>query len=88
MEETKPGFKTSEFWLTALAQIIGVVLEALAVPLLEKSEKPWAPMVLLVVAVVLQVCTMYGYQKGRTLVKASAVAAEGASLGGLPPVPK
>lgn len=75
-----PGSQTTEFKLTLLAQLVGIVAEAAAAVLHTLQDAghaaPWFPAVLVAVGLVLQVVTLLGYQKSRTLVKAATVQAE------------
>jgi hypothetical protein len=72
-----PGLSTSEGQLTVAAVFIGVVLEALGGFLtheqtLHPGSGGWAIAVMLA-AVMLQLCTVFGYTKGRSLVKQQAL---------------
>ncbi len=58
----KPGYKTTEFWLTAVAQVVSVLVASGIVP----TEGPWAQAVALVTGVL----ATLGYQAGRAKVKA------------------
>ncbi len=60
----KPGFKTTEFWLSSLAMILGVVLASGAIP-----EGGIAGQV---VGGVLSVLASLGYTASRTQVKGKA----------------
>jgi ABC-type antimicrobial peptide transport system permease subunit len=75
-----PGKSTSEFKLTTVAIIVGGVLEAFAGVLHSLQEQGlssnWFTVALLVCGALIQICGLFGYQKSRTLVKASMVAAE------------
>lgn len=79
---TAPGASTSEFKLTLVAMVVGFVLEAAAGVLHALQDAgntaPWIPAVLLVVGALLQIATALGYQKSRTLVKTTALAADAA----------
>lgn len=74
---TKQGLKTSEGKLTAAAMILGAVLEGLSVVLhsLPSTDAPWFPMALAVVGMLLQVCSLFGYQKARATIKGEMIAA-------------
>lgn len=83
MPDTNPaasGPATSEFKLTAVAVVIGAILEGVVGVLHSLQDAgmsaPWIPAVLAIIGVVLQVATLLGYQKSRTLVKASLIAAD------------
>lgn len=67
--ETKPGWQTSSFWLTMVAQVIGTILETMAMPMLEKSPSPWAAMLLVLCGALIQVAALYGYQRQRATVE-------------------
>lgn len=75
-----PGMSTSEGKLTLMAVIIGTILEGLAGVLHSVQDAghaaPWFPAVLAVIGVLLQLASLLGYQKSRTLLKASVIAAE------------
>lgn len=75
-----PGMSTSEGKLTLVAVVVGTILEALASVLHYAQDAghaaPWFPAVLAVVGVLLQLATLMGYQKSRTLLKASIIASE------------
>jgi hypothetical protein len=58
--ETKPGWKTSEFWLTMAAQVIGILLMSGAI-----SNSA----VLQGLGVAASVLTAMGYQVNRTMAK-------------------
>lgn len=77
------GKATSEFSLTRIAVIVGAVLEAGAgvLHVLQESgtAAPWFPAVMAIVGALLQICTIFGYQRGRALVKQAAVYAEAAT---------
>lgn len=86
MADTNPtasGPSTSEGKLTLVAIILGTVLEGLAGVLHAVQDAghaaPWFPAVLAVVGVLLQLATVLGYQKARTVLKASMVNSESAS---------
>ena len=83
MPETSPsapGLATSEGKLTLIAVIVGTILEGVAGVLHTLQDAgqaaPWFPAVLAVVGVLLQLASLLGYQKSRTLVKAALVASE------------
>lgn len=87
--ETKAGVKTSEFYLTAIAMVIGTILEAVAVPLLERlaatnPQLGWVPFALIAAGALIQVAGLFGYQKSRADVKAAAAAAGVAAGAGQP----
>ena len=63
--EAKPGFKTSEFWLTALAVIVGLLIASdVLVPL---GENHWA---VKLVGLVSAALASMGYTAARGKVKA------------------
>lgn len=75
MSETKPGYKTSEFWLS----LVVVILGALAASGL-LAEGPWVK----IAGVITTTLTAMGYGKFRTDVKsAEAIARAAASDGDL-----
>lgn len=80
MAETTPGMTTSEGKLTLAAVIIGTILEGLAGVLHTLQDAghaaPWFPAVLAVVGVLLQLASVLGYTKARTVLKATAINAE------------
>lgn len=84
-----PGKTTSEFKLTAVAIIVGGVLEAFAGVLHSLKEaglgSDWFTVALVVCGALIQVAGVFGYQKSRTLVKAAVAAAEAPTVGMLPP---
>ena len=77
-DPTTPGISTSEGKLTVVAMIVGSLLEAIAGVLHTVQDAghaaPWFPAVFAVVGVLLQVASLLGYQKSRTLVKAAIAA--------------
>lgn len=83
MADPTPGLTTSEGKLTVIAVIVGTILEALAGVLHALQDSghaaPWFPAVLAVVGVLLQLATVLGYQKARTVLKATVVASDSAS---------
>ena len=58
---TKPGFKTTEFWLSTIAVVLGIVLASGAVP--------DGGIVAQIVGGVLSVLSSLGYTAARTKVK-------------------
>lgn len=86
MAETNPsapGLSTSEGKLTLIAVIVGTLLDAAAglMQTLQDSghAAPWFPTVLATLGVLLQLASLLGYQKARTLLKASIVASDAPS---------
>lgn len=75
--ELKPGFETSEWTLTKAAVVLGCVLEGAAGTMHALMDSgvsaPWFPMALAVCGFVLQAASIFGYQKGRAVVKAAAI---------------
>lgn len=74
--ELKPGFKTSEFWLTVLAFVVGMACETFA-GALEMSqqagvERGWFGAALAACGFLLQIVGLFGYQRARSAVKAAA----------------
>jgi len=65
MAETKAGYKTSEFWLTAVAWIIGLLLASGALDSL--AETHWAVKVVGLIGAAL---ATLGYEAGRAKIKA------------------
>lgn len=80
-DPTTSGLSTSEGKLTLVAVIVGTILDAAAGLLHTLQDAghaaPWFPAVLAVLGVALQLVSLLGYQKSRTLVKA-AIAAQDA----------
>lgn len=86
MADTTPatsGTSTSEFKLTTAAMVLGAVLEGVATVLhtLQDSgiSAPWFSVALVALGAVIQVASLFGYQKSRTLVKAALIAADSPS---------
>lgn len=79
---TAPGMSTSEGKLTLVAVVVGTILEALSGVLHYAQDAghaaPWFPAVLAVVGVLLQLATVMGYQKARTVLKSTVVTSESA----------
>lgn len=67
------GTQTSEFKLTVVAQVLGAILEAASVALHTLGDAGLGGSIvsvaLVVVGVLLQIATLMGYQKARTMVK-------------------
>jgi len=61
----KPGIKTSEFWLTALAQILGMAMHMLAM----YQDAEWAQVAGVCVGGALQILSLLGYQSARAKTK-------------------
>lgn len=85
MADTNPaasGLSTSEGKLTAIAMVVGALLEGVAGVLHTLQDAghaaPWFPAVFAVVGVLLQLASLLGYQKSRTLLKAAAIASDSA----------
>lgn len=57
----KPGYKTSEFWLTAIANIVGLAVASGIIP----ETGPWSQ----VVGLAVMVLTTMGYQVQRGAAK-------------------
>lgn len=77
-----PGSETSEYRLTKMMVVIGVVLQSLAGVLATlPQDLKWVAVASALCGTVLQVLTVLGYVKGRTVLKAEAVRAA------LPPSP-
>ncbi len=72
------GVKTSEFGLTAASMLLGAVLEGVAVVMNQLQangiDKPWMHAVMVVAGMLLQITSLYGYQRSRTSVKMGALA--------------
>ena len=68
MNSTKPGFKTSEFWLAAAAQIAGLVIASGVIA----PESPWER----IVGLVTMALATLGYSASRSQVKSSAAMAD------------
>lgn len=77
---TAPGPQTSEFKLTAVALIVGIVLESTSAVLhaLQDAgtQAPWIPGVLAVIGALVQIAGLFGYQKGRAAVKTAMILSE------------
>jgi hypothetical protein len=78
-----PGSSTSEFKLTIVAFVIGSLLE-LAAGIMHSIQDAgqgasWFPMVFSVLGALTQILGLFGYQKGRAVVKASLIAADAPS---------
>ena len=68
------GLQSSEGKLTLIAFIVGTVLEGAAIPLLDKlsaaqPQLAWVPIALVGAGILVQVASLLGYQKQRTLLK-------------------
>jgi hypothetical protein len=72
-----PGNTTSEFRLTQLALVAGVVLEGAGgvIQGLQSGgvNATWFAIALAVIGMLVQVCSLFGYVKGRAVVKAAAL---------------
>lgn len=79
-EDVKPGGSTSEFRLTVVAMVVGVILEGVSAVLLNLQargvDKPWFAVALTACGVLLQIVSLLGYQRSRSTVKAAALYAE------------
>lgn len=80
--EVKPGSQSTEFKLTVAAIIVGLVLEGSVIPVLEylKSvgiDSPLIGVALAVSGVLIQIASLFGYNKGRALVKAESIRQQG-----------
>lgn len=80
MSDTNPmasGSTTSEWTITKVAMVVGGILEGAAVALGtlqgQVAAGPWLAAVLAVIGVLLQVAAVFGYQKGRTVLKATMI---------------
>lgn len=76
----KSGVKTSEFWLTSIAMLLGMILESVAIPLIEKAvaadgANMWLPVVLILAGAAVQICALFGYTKSRAVLKIANVQA-------------
>lgn len=83
MADTNPtaaGPSTSEFKLTALAIVIGSILEAVAGVMHSIQDAgmgaSWFAMVFAILGALIQIAGLAGYQKGRVLLKAAALASD------------
>jgi hypothetical protein len=81
--ETNPsaaGHTTSEFKLTALAMIVGSILEAVAGVMHSLQDAgmgaSWFAMAFAIIGALIQIAGLAGYQKGRTLLKAAMLASD------------
>jgi hypothetical protein len=61
MEETKPGYKTTEFWLAFVAMVIGAAFASGIFPAESAGDK--------VLGLAATVLTALGYTVSRTMVK-------------------
>lgn len=64
--ETKPGFKTTEWWLSAVAVLFGLVISS---GILEETATEWDNKI---VGLVVSTLAALGYTAARAYVKASA----------------
>lgn len=75
----KPGSNTSEYRLTVVMILIGTVAEAAGGVFHSLQahgvDAPWFPTALLVAGLVMQVSSLFGYVKGRAVLKAAALEA-------------
>ncbi len=60
-KKTKPGWRTTEFWLSSIAVVLGAALSSGILP----SEGPWAKLV----GAALAALTALGYTAARTKAK-------------------
>jgi len=67
----KPGFKTSEFWLTVIAQLLGVL--ALTGVVTPEQVTEFNKLAVQVIGGCIQLVTLVAYIMGRSKVKTSAV---------------
>jgi hypothetical protein len=67
----KPGYKTTEFWLSLVALLVGALM---ASGILEASNSDWDNKIVGLVAMVL---TSLGYTVGRSMTKGSSAKAKG-----------
>jgi len=63
----KPGYKTTEFWLTTLAVIVGLVMSS---GILEETETIWDNKI---VGLIVSILAALGYTAARAVTKMSAV---------------
>lgn len=63
----KPGIKTSEFWLTLLAQVLAIVLGVSA----QLPETPWMRVIAIMASAGTSVLSVLGYTVSRTILKKS-----------------
>lgn len=79
MATVTPGALTSEFKVTMLAQVVGIIVEGIAAILLALQSTGviagWIPMTLAVLGLLTSVATVLGYQHSRTAVKVEAIRA-------------
>lgn len=72
-----PGIQTTEYKLTRISLIVGAALEAFAGILHTLQDAglsaPWFTTALLVVGAAVQIASLFGYTKSRTLLKAELV---------------
>jgi hypothetical protein len=77
-DATAAGTSTSEFKLAAVAMVLGTILEGAGAVLhaLQDAgvQAPWIPAVLAALGVILQVASLFGYTKSRTILKAADIA--------------
>ncbi len=75
-----PGTSTSEFKLTIVAFILGSLLETAAGVMHSIQDAgqgaSWFPMVLSVLGAMTTICGLFGYQKGRAVVKSALIASD------------
>ena len=63
MDQQKPGWKTTEYWLSAAATLLGLLVASEAIP----EGSPWAK----VVAMAISILAALGYTAARSVVKAT-----------------
>lgn len=78
-----PGGQTSEAKFTAVAMVLGTVLDAAGIALGTLKDSgaisgTWLPIAILVCGTLLMLVSKLGYTRSRTLVKLAALEAEGA----------
>ena len=67
--KTKPGIKTTEFWLTILANIVGLAMEVLGAVEEVAPENQWVRISLVLGGLGLQALSGFGYVASRTALK-------------------
>lgn len=72
-----PGTSTSEFKLTLIAFVLGTLLEGAAGVMHTVQDAghgaSWFPMVFAVLGALTQILGLFGYQKGRAVVKSALI---------------
>lgn len=74
MEDMKPGIKTTEFWLTALVTVLGIVGPTLlSIYGSEAAFPQWAKTASILAGAMMSVLATLGYNRSRAALKSSAM---------------